>query len=61
MANIRDIKTRIESIKNTRQITNAMKMVSTAKLRKSKNRIISARPYANVINDILKNIKERNK
>ena len=61
MANIRDIKTRIQSIKNTRQITNAMKMVSTSKLRKSKDRIISARPYANIINDILKNIKERNK
>ena len=61
MANIRDIKTRIQSIKNTRQITNAMKMVSTAKLRKSKERIINARPYANVINRILKNIKERNK
>lgn len=46
MANLRDIRNRIESIKNTRQITKAMKMVAAAKLRKAQNRIIATRPYA---------------
>jgi len=57
MGNIRDIKSRIESIKNTRQITNAMKMVAAAKLRKAQNGIISARPYADHINKMLATIK----
>ncbi|HKK46923.1 MAG TPA: F0F1 ATP synthase subunit gamma, partial [Balneolaceae bacterium] len=46
MANLRDIRNRIESIKNTQQITRAMKMVAAAKLRKAQDRIIKARPYA---------------
>lgn len=46
MANLRDIRNRIESIKNTQQITRAMKMVAAAKLRKAQDRIIEARPYA---------------
>ncbi|MGD8426991.1 MAG: FoF1 ATP synthase subunit gamma, partial [Balneolaceae bacterium] len=46
MANLRDIRNRIESIKNTQQITRAMKMVAAAKLRKAQNRIIEARPYS---------------
>jgi F-type H+-transporting ATPase subunit gamma len=57
MGNIRDIKNRIESIKNTRQITNAMKMVAAAKLRKSQNLILNARPYADHINRMLTTIK----
>ena len=61
MANIRDIKRRIQSVKNTKQITNAMKMVATAKLRRSKERIFNARPYANQIAEILYNIKAHNK
>jgi F-type H+-transporting ATPase subunit gamma len=61
MANIRDIKRRIQSIKNTKQITNAMKMVATAKLRKSKDRILNARPYANQVNKILLDIKAHNR
>ncbi len=60
MANIRDIKRRIQSIKNTKQITNAMKMVATAKLRRSKERIFNARPYANQVAQILYNIKSHN-
>ncbi len=56
MQNIRDIKSRIESIRNTRQITNAMKMVAAAKLRKAQNGIINARPYANHIKDMLMTI-----
>lgn len=46
MANLRDIRNRIESIKNTQQITKAMKMVAAAKLRKAQNRIIETRPYS---------------
>jgi len=46
MANLRDIRNRIESIRNTQQITRAMKMVAAAKLRKAQNRIIETRPYA---------------
>ncbi len=56
MQNIRDIKSRIESIRNTRQITNAMKMVSAAKLRKAQNGIINARPYADHIKEMLMTI-----
>ncbi len=45
MASLRDIRTRIGSVKNTRQITNAMKMVSAAKLRKATSAATNARPY----------------
>jgi F-type H+-transporting ATPase subunit gamma len=57
MANVKEIKTRIESIKNTKQITNAMKMVAAANLRKAQDRILKARPYADVINEMLRSIK----
>src|SRR5690625_1260191 len=53
MANLRDIRNRIESIKNTRQITRAMKMVAAAKLRKAQNRIIATRPYAAKMNEVV--------
>lgn len=46
MANLRDIKRRIKSVKNTQQITKAMKMVSAAKLRRAQEEIEAARPYA---------------
>ena len=45
MPSLRDIRTRIGSVKNTRQITNAMKMVSAAKLRKATSAATNARPY----------------
>lgn len=61
MANTRDLKNRIESIKNTKQITNAMKMVAASKLRKSQDRILNARPYANYIDIMLRTLKMRNK
>ena|SRR5699024_1111567 len=53
MANLRDIRNRIESVKNTRQITRAMKMVAAAKLRKAQNRIIEMRPYASNMKGIV--------
>jgi len=60
MANIKEIKTRIESVKNTKQITNAMKMVAAANLRKAQERITRARPYANHVNDMLRTLKFKN-
>ncbi len=60
MANIREIKTRIDSVKSTKQITNAMKMVAAARLRKAQERIVKARPYANMLNDMLASIKYKN-
>jgi F-type H+-transporting ATPase subunit gamma len=49
MAGLRDIKKRIKSVKNTHQITKAMKMVSAAKLRRAQEDILAARPYADKI------------
>ena len=53
MANIRDIRRRIRSVKNTRQITKAMKMVSAAKLRRAQERALAARPYALMMTNVL--------
>lgn len=53
MANLRDIRNRIESIKNTQQITRAMKMVAAAKLRKAQNKIIETRPYAAKMKEVV--------
>lgn len=53
MANLRDIRNRIESIRNTQQITRAMKMVAAAKLRKAQNRIIETRPYASKMKEVV--------
>ncbi|MBN2460206.1 MAG: ATP synthase F1 subunit gamma [Candidatus Cloacimonetes bacterium] len=59
--NIRYIKNRIESIKSTKQITNAMKMVAAAKLRRAQDRILKARPYADHINQMIKILKYKGK
>ena len=53
MANLLDIRRRIKSVKNTEQITKAMKMVSAAKLRRAQDRVINARPFANKMNEVL--------
>ncbi|MBT8379250.1 MAG: ATP synthase F1 subunit gamma [Ignavibacteria bacterium] len=53
MATLRDIKRRIVGVKNTQKITKAMKMVATAKLRRAQQKIISARPYAGKISEML--------
>jgi F-type H+-transporting ATPase subunit gamma len=47
MANVLDIRRRIRSVKNTQQITRAMKMVAAARLRRAQERVLNARPYAN--------------
>jgi F-type H+-transporting ATPase subunit gamma len=53
MANLKLIRTRISSVKSTRQITSAMKMVAAAKLRKAQDKIVRLRPYANKLHEIL--------
>ena len=59
MANILDIRRRIRSVINTRQITKAMKMVSAAKLRRAQDRALAARPYAQMLSNVLKSIVSR--
>ncbi len=53
MANLIDLRRRIRSVKNTQQITSAMKMVSAAKLRRAQDRVIAARPYSSLMRDML--------
>jgi F-type H+-transporting ATPase subunit gamma len=58
MANLKAIRLRIASVKSTRQITSAMKMVSAAKLRKAQDKIVRLRPYANKLYEILVNLTQ---
>lgn len=53
MANLLDIRRRIKSVKNTEQITKAMKMVSAAKLKRAQDRVVNARPFANKMAEVL--------
>ena len=53
MASLKEIRTRITSVKNTRQVTSAMKMVSAAKLKKAQDAILQIRPYADKLHEIL--------
>ncbi len=59
MANVLDLRRRIRSVKNTRQITKAMKMVSAAKLRRAQERAMQARPYAQMILNVLQSLVRR--
>src|SRR5271157_35140 len=59
MANVLDLRRRIRSVKNTMQITKAMKMVSAAKLRRAQERALSARPYAKMITSVLESLTRR--
>lgn len=59
MANVLDIRRRIRSVTNTRQITRAMKMVSAAKLRRAQDRALAARPYAQMLTNVLKSLVSR--
>lgn len=56
MPSLKSIKKRIGSVKNTRQITKAMKMVSAAKLRRAQENIVAARPYANKLEEVLRSL-----
>ncbi len=59
MANILDIRRRIRSVKNTQQITRAMKMVAAARLRRAQERVVNARPYANQMLTLLRSVAAR--
>ncbi|HTM89097.1 MAG TPA: FoF1 ATP synthase subunit gamma [Terriglobales bacterium] len=59
MAGILDIRRRIRSVRNTRQITRAMKMISAARLRRAQERALSARPYAQMLTNVLKSLVMR--
>ena len=59
MANVLDIRRRIRSVTNTRQITKAMKMVSAAKLRRAQDRALAARPFGQMLTNVLKSLVSR--
>lgn len=56
MPSLIDIRRRIRSVKSTQQITKAMKMVSAAKLRRAQERVLSSRPYASMLREMLANV-----
>ena len=59
MPNLKDIKRRIRSVKNTQQITKAMKMVAASRLRRAQERILAARPFANEMLRVLNGLAAR--
>ena len=59
MPSLLDIRRRIRSVKNTQQLTKAMKTVSAAKLRRAQERVMSARPYADQLRNVLANLAGR--
>ena len=59
MANLRDIRNRINSVENTQQVTRAMKMVAAAKLRRAQERIFKARPYAYKLGEVISHLKQQ--
>jgi F-type H+-transporting ATPase subunit gamma len=58
MPSLIDIRRRVRSVRNTQQITKAMKMISAARLRKAQERALAARPYANMLRQMLANVAE---
>jgi F-type H+-transporting ATPase subunit gamma len=58
MPSLIDIRRRVRSVRNTQQITKAMKMVSAAKLRRAQDRALAARPYAAMLRQMLANVAE---
>jgi F-type H+-transporting ATPase subunit gamma len=59
MPSLRDIRRRIASVKNTQQITNAMKMVSAAKLQRAQDRVMAARPYSEHLHQLIAQVDTR--
>ena len=59
MANLKEIRTRIKSVKNTRQITKAMKMIAASRLRKAQQAIEAKRPYAQRLSDVITSLATR--
>ncbi len=58
MANLKSIKKRIVSVKSTRQITKAMKMVAAAKLRRAQDNVVAARPYARKLREVMERLAQ---
>ncbi len=58
MANLRDIRRRIKSVKNTAQITKAMQLVAASKMKKAQDQAVSGRSYADLLNKVLVHLKE---
>ena len=58
MANLKEVRERITSVKNTQQITKAMKMVSAAKLKKAQDAITAMRPYSEKLTDLMSNFSD---
>src|SRR3954464_10881404 len=59
MANTRDIRRRIKSIRNTAQITKAMQMVAASKMRRAQQAALAGRPYAALMNKVLVSLQQR--
>lgn len=59
MANLRDIRRRIKSVKNTRQITRAMQLVSSSKMKRAQDAALAGRPYALLLADLLNTVSEK--
>ena len=59
MPSLIDLRRRIGSIKNTQQITRAMKMVAAARLRRSQDKVLAARPYADELRRMVTNLSSR--
>ena len=59
MPNLLEIRRRLKSVKNTQQITKAMKMVSAARLRRAQERVVTARPFANKMTEVLGELATR--
>ncbi len=58
MANLRDVKRRIRSVENTRQITRTMELVATSKLKKATDRVYAARPYSEALEEIVRSLHD---
>ena len=59
MASLLDMRRRIKSVKNTQQITKAMKMVAAAKLKRAQDRVIAARPFSGKMSEVLGNLSSK--
>ena len=56
MASLKEVRTRIRSVKSTQQITKAMKMVAASKLRRAQDAILQLRPFTEKLNEILQRV-----
>jgi len=59
MANLKDIRDRISSVKNTRKITEAMRLVAAAKVRRAQEQVLRSRPFADRLARVLQNLQTR--